>query len=159
MSRLASVMIGFAAGAALGAGAMWLAQRPAERPPMAHASAPVSGPPAYLVVLGEVIDREKFMTEYTAKLPPVYEKFGGTYLAAGRNFEVFEGEATFRSFVISQFPSMEAARAFWTSPEYDALRRARIEGNWGRFDVFALEGLPKPAASTPLAAEAEARKR
>lgn len=105
--------------------------------------------PAYLVVLGEVHDREKFMSEYTAKLPPIYEKFGGEYLAAGRKFEVFEGKGNFKSFVISKWPSMDAARSFWASPEYDALRRARIEGNWGRFDVFALEGLaeaPKPAA-------------
>ena len=114
---------------------------------VATTAAAPSENPAFLVVLGEVYDREKFMSEYTAKLPPLYEKFGGRYLAVGRNFEVFEGEAKFKSFVISQWPSMNAARAFWNSPEYEALRRARIEGNWGRFDVYALEGLAEPRQS------------
>lgn len=119
----------------------------------AAAPAPAAENPAYLVVLGEVYDREKFASEYVAKLPPLYEKFGGRYLAVGRDFEVFEGNANFKSFVISQWPSMAAARAFWNSPEYEALRRARIEGQWGRFDVYALEGLAEPRQSaTPAAA-------
>lgn len=103
--------------------------------------------PAYLVVLGEVYDREKFMAEYTAKLPPIYKKFGGEYLAVGRNFEILEGEGDFKSFIVSKWPSMAAVKSFWTSPEYDALRRARIEGNWGLFDVYALEGLAEPRTS------------
>lgn len=168
MSRIIVGMAGLVIGAALGAGGLWFAHhhvRKSHHAPRADAAvspAAQSAPqaqegdkPAYLVVLGEVLDREKFMGEYTAKLPPVYQKYGGTYLAAGRNFETFEGEADFKSFVISKWPSMDAARRFWTSPEYDALRRARIEGEWGRFDVFALEGLPATAATAPMAVEAD----
>ncbi|MBY0423949.1 MAG: DUF1330 domain-containing protein, partial [Parvularculaceae bacterium] len=113
-----------------------------------------AGKPAYLVVLGEVYDREKFATGYVAKLPPIYQKFGGEYLAVGRNFEVLEGTGAFKSYIISKWPSMDAVKAFWTSPEYKELQRARIDGKWGRFDVYALEGLaaPSTSAAPPTAA-------
>ncbi|RMF07470.1 MAG: DUF1330 domain-containing protein [Alphaproteobacteria bacterium] len=101
-----------------------------------------SARPAYLVVLGKVHDREAFAKGYVAKLAPIYEKYGGEYLAVGRNHEVLEGEGAFESYVISRWPSMAAARTFWTSEEYAPLRQARIENNWGTFDVFLLEGLP-----------------
>ena len=99
-----------------------------------------------MVVLGTVHDREAFMTGYAAKLGPLYEKYGGSYVAIGRGAEVLEGEPGFESHVISRWPDMESARAFWTSPEYEALKDARIEGGWGTFEVFLVEALP-PAPS------------
>jgi uncharacterized protein (DUF1330 family) len=130
-----------AAGAVLGAlatmGAQWaLATVAVERP-------------AYLVVVGEVRNPKAFAEGYVAKLPPVYAKYGGEYLAVGRNFEVLEGEAGFQSYVISKWPSMAAGRTFWNSEEYEALRQARIAGDWGRFDVFLMEGLPEKPADKP----------
>lgn len=103
--------------------------------------------PAYMIVLGTVHDRDAFMQGYAAKLPPIYEKYGGHYLALGGRHEVLEGKPQFESHVISQWPSMEAARAFWDSPEYAPLKRARIENNWGEFDVFLVEGMPAPDAT------------
>jgi hypothetical protein len=35
----------------------------------------------------------------------------------------------------------EYARRFWNSQGYDELRRARIDGNWGKFDVLLIDGL------------------
>lgn len=103
--------------------------------------------PAYLIVLGEVTDRPAFMEGYAAKLPPLYEEFGGAYLAlgGGPGIEVLEGAYTPPSYVISKWPSMQAAREFWNSEGYDALRRARIDNEWGDFDVLLVQGLP-PAA-------------
>lgn len=98
--------------------------------------------PAYMIVLGEVHDREAFIEGYVKKLPPLYERFGGSYLALGRGVVVLEGDYAPESFVIGRWPSMEAARAFWNSPEYDELRRARTEGDWGNFDVILVPGLP-----------------
>jgi len=102
-----------------------------------------SSRPAYLVVLGDVYDRDAFMTGYTAELGPLYEKYGGEYLAVGRNKDVLENGAEFQSFVITKWPSMEAARAFWSDPEYEKLKADRIDQNWSRFDVYLLEGLPE----------------
>lgn len=100
--------------------------------------------PAYLIVLGEVIDRPAFMEGYAAKLPPLYEQYGGAYLAlgGGPGIEVLEGEYAPPSYVISKWPNMQAAREFWNSEGYDALRRARIDNEWGDFDVMLVQGLP-----------------
>ncbi len=99
--------------------------------------------PAYLVVLGEVYDRMEFMEGYVAKLPSVYDQYGGAYLAVGGGdqIEVLEGQYTPPSFVISRWESMDAARKFWNSTEYAPLKRARIDNEWGDFDVLLVEGL------------------
>jgi uncharacterized protein (DUF1330 family) len=53
---------------------------------------------------------------------------------------VAEGHAENRSIVLARFPSREAARAFWDSPEYAAAKKLR-EGK-GMFFVTILDGLP-----------------
>lgn len=141
-------MKGFLAGAIAGlAAGLGLAACIASGPQGGAAEAQVQPPvrPAYMLVLGKVSDRERFMSGYVAKLPPLYERFGGRYLAVGRGIEVLEGEYGPESYVIGEWPSMEAAKAFWTSAEYEELRRARIDGGWGDFDVLLIEGLPMPA--------------
>jgi uncharacterized protein (DUF1330 family) len=113
------------------------------------APGPQEEQPAFLIVLGEVHDREAFLRNYAAKLPPLYEKYGGEYLAIGAGVVVLEGTHAPESFVIARWPSMEAAQAFWNSPEYDALRRARIEGEWGDFSVLLVPGLSTPRNDSP----------
>ena len=100
--------------------------------------------PAYLVVFGTVHDRPAFMQGYAGKLPPVYDQYGGTYLAVGGGdkIEVLEGNYEPASYVISRWKSVEAAHEFWNSPEYAPLKKARIDHNWGDFDVVLIEGLP-----------------
>lgn len=132
MKTVLSVLLGVA----LGAGAMWTALNGASAE-----TAPSK--PAYLVVLGDVYDREAFMSGYSAKLGPLYEKYGGEYIAVGRNKDVLENGKEFQSFVISKWPSMEAARAFWSDPEYEKLIAARVDNEWSKFDVYLLEGLPE----------------
>ena len=124
------------AGAAIGAGGMWTMLNGAS----AQGAAPK---PAYLIVLGDVYDREAFMSGYSANLAPLYEKYGGEYLAVGRNKDVLENGREFQSFVISKWPSMEAARAFWADPDYEKLKVDRIDKGWSEFDVYLLQGLPE----------------
>jgi uncharacterized protein (DUF1330 family) len=96
--------------------------------------------PGYLIVQGVVTDREGFRA-YSAALPPIYEKYGGRYLAMAPAplVEVAEGDAEGRSVVVARFPSKDAAWAFWKSPEYAAAKKLR-EGK-GTFYVMVLEGL------------------
>ena len=104
--------------------------------------------PAYMIVLGEVLDRPAFMEGYAAKLPPLYEEFGGASLAlgGGPGIEVLEGDYAPPSYVIRIWPSSLAARDFWNSDGYDVLRRARIDNSWGDFDVLLVSGLPEAPA-------------
>jgi uncharacterized protein (DUF1330 family) len=96
--------------------------------------------PAYLLVQGQVTDREGFKA-YSASLPPIYRKYGGEYLALvpAPLVEVAEGPAENRSVVLARFPSREAARTFWDSPEYAEAKKLR-EG-MGTFFVMILDGL------------------
>lgn len=124
------------AGAAVGAGGMWAMLNGAS-------AQNAMQKPAYLIVLGDVYDSEAFMTGYSANLAPLYEKYGGEYLAVGRNKAVLENGKEFQSFVISKWPSMEAAQAFWADPDYEQLKADRIDKGWSEFDVYLLEGLPE----------------
>lgn len=97
--------------------------------------------PAYLLVQGTVTDLEGFKA-YNAALPPIYEKFGGHYIAVtpAPKVEVAEGEPRNESILIARFPSKDAAWGFWRSAEYTAAKKLR-EGK-GHFYVTVLEGFP-----------------
>jgi uncharacterized protein (DUF1330 family) len=100
--------------------------------------------PAYLLVQGTVTDREGFQA-YSAALPPIYRKYGGTYVALvpAPQVEVLEGNPEMRSVVIAKFASKAAAQAFWHSPEYAAAKALRA--GKGTFYVTLLDGLPGAA--------------
>lgn len=106
------------------------------------AEAELADPGVYMVVLGRVFDRPAFMQGYAAKLPPLYDRFGGVYIALSGQLGVLEGVPDFESLVISHWPNEAAVRAFWTSPEYEALIRDRTENNWGEFTVVIVPALP-----------------
>jgi len=145
-SRLVAVSLVALVSVALGACATLL--EPKTAPVTAAETAPAANP-AYLVVLGTLKDRKAFMEGYAAKLPPLYQKYGGAYLAIGGQPIVLEGNLSVSSFVLAKWPSVEAAQAFWNSPEYDLLRRARIDNAWGEFTVLLLPGLPVPVQAAP----------
>ncbi len=114
--------------------------------PSPQTPAAADAPLCYMIVMGTVTDRSGFQA-YTAALPPLYQRFGGRYLAIQRNPSVLEGEYAHTSIVISQWPSCTAAQAFWTSQEYREL--VEIRKNFGRFDVIITPGLPPPSPPAP----------
>lgn len=94
----------------------------------------------FLFVNATVTDFERLGT-YGRALPPIYAKYGGTYVVSGgvgRNVEVLDGEPAFQSVIFAQFDSLEDVESFWWSEDYRAVVPLR-EGE-GRFDVLGLEG-------------------
>ena len=81
---------------------------------------------AYLIVDIDVQDQEGF-ARYREAVPPVVAKFGGRYLVKAGTLHPMEGEFELKRLVILEFPSMEAARAFYESPEYAPLLKLRME--------------------------------
>lgn len=82
--------------------------------------------PAYMIITAKVHDREKFITGYGAAAAALIPKFGGEYLLRGPGAELLEGSfGEGASMVISKWPSREAARAFWNSPEYAEVKKLR----------------------------------
>jgi len=86
--------------------------------------------PAYVLAEIEVTNPEGYKA-YTAIVPATIEKYGGRFLVRGGATQVLEGEWPQRRRVILEFPSVDAARKWWDSPDYEkpkALRRANSNG-------------------------------
>jgi uncharacterized protein (DUF1330 family) len=103
--------------------------------------------PAYMIITARVHDREKFITGYGAAAAALIPKFGGEYLLRGPGAELLEGSfGEGASMVISKWPSREAARTFWNSPEYAEVRKLR-EG-LAEVQVLLIDGPDLVAAQT-----------
>ena len=79
---------------------------------------------AYMVVDARATDPER-MAEYRRLAQIAVEKHGGRYLVRGAPYETLEGTWQPQRLVVLEFPSMDAARGFYNSPEYLAAREAR----------------------------------
>ena len=93
---------------------------------------------AYLVVQIN-ITRPEAWPAYRAAVGPLVEQFGGRYLVRGAEVEVLEGSHDGRRLVIFEFPSTEAIRRFWQSPEYAEVKKLR-EGA-AELDAWAVPGV------------------
>ncbi|MEO8777636.1 MAG: DUF1330 domain-containing protein [Rhodanobacter sp.] len=92
---------------------------------------------AFLVVTARISDPLAFRA-YAQKAAALVTAFGGRYRVLGSVPEVLEGHEQEGKVVISEWPSMEAARSFWHSPDYAEVRQLR-EGT-GSFDVMLVDG-------------------
>ncbi len=81
-------------------------------------------PKGYWVAHVEVRDPERYK-DYVATAKPAFEKFGARFLARGGAYEAFEGKGRGRN-VIIEFPSLQAARDCYNSPEYQAAKAIRV---------------------------------
>lgn len=83
----------------------------------------------YMVILAEIQDMQSFR-KYGERAAELVTKFGGEYIARGAtDTECLEGDWPDETkVVISKWPSMDAARTFWHSPEYAEAKKLR-EGN------------------------------
>ena len=82
--------------------------------------------PAYIVVEVEVEDPVRY-EDYKKMVPPTLAAYGGRFLVRGGQVENLEGEWSPKRLVLVEFPSVEQAKAWWSSPEYaeaKALRQA-----------------------------------
>ncbi len=93
---------------------------------------------AYVIVQIEIHDPTTY-ERYKELAPPSIAQYGGRYIARGGTTETLEGAWRPSRLVILEFPDMDAARAWWASPEYaeaKALRNAAA-----RSEMLAVQGL------------------
>ncbi len=86
---------------------------------------------AYLIVQVEVTDPDTF-EEYRKQVPATLAAYGGEYIVRGGEMDVLEGEWPIPRLVIIRFSSMEQARKWYRSPEYEGphkLREASARAN------------------------------
>lgn len=92
---------------------------------------------AYIIVDSEILDPVKY-EEYKKLTPQAIAKHGGRFLVRGGQTVTLEGDWRPNRVVVIEFPSLEAARNFYTSVEYTAARRARAGA--AKMDMIAVEG-------------------
>lgn len=129
--------------------AAWLglaafATRAAEPPPTDAAPEPPPRP-ALMLIEADITDMDRFR-EYTVAIIPIVQRFGGRYVVMRGAREDLEGDWGDTRIVISEWPSMDAARAFWNSPEYR--RAVKLREGTGTFRVTLLETAPPPEPQT-----------
>lgn len=81
---------------------------------------------AYIVSLVNVTDQEKYK-EYAALAGAAARKYGGVFIARGGPREVLEGQLDYGRIVIAKFESMDAAKRFYNSSEYQEARDKRVD--------------------------------
>lgn len=91
---------------------------------------------AFMFIQAEITDPQQFM-EYAKRAPALITKHGGRYRCMRGELEQLEGKPDNRKIVVSEWPSMQAAKDFWDSDEYQDLKAVR-EGA-AEIDVFLVE--------------------
>jgi uncharacterized protein (DUF1330 family) len=94
----------------------------------------------YVIAEVDVTDPEAMAREFTAKNQPIVRAAGGRYLTAGGKTLALEGDPPKRV-VIHVWNNMDEVKAWWNSAESKDARR--IGAKYGKFRVFAVEGIPQ----------------
>lgn len=92
---------------------------------------------AYVLAEIEITNPDGYR-EYTAIVPATIAKYGGRFLVRGGAAEVLEGDWPQRRRVLLEFPSMQAAKQWFDSPEYEKPKAMRQAASNGR--LILMEG-------------------
>jgi uncharacterized protein (DUF1330 family) len=93
---------------------------------------------AYVIANIDVKDPVRY-EDYRKMVAPTLAAYGGRFLARGGKVDTLEGPWQPSRLVILEFPSVERAKAWWSSPEYaeaKALRQATSQGS-----LIVIEGV------------------
>jgi uncharacterized protein (DUF1330 family) len=98
---------------------------------------------AYVVAQVHVTDGDKFK-EYQEKTPETIARHGGRYLARGGGTILLEGKMSAERVVVIEFPSLQKAREWYASEEYQRIKMLRAGA--ATASIIAVEG---DSAGTP----------
>jgi uncharacterized protein (DUF1330 family) len=91
--------------------------------------------PVYAIAQGTCVNRA-LHDDYVAKAIPTLEAHGAKILAFSEDPDVVEGKLVDKRFVLLEFPTREAFRTWYDSPEYQAILPMRLESVPGTFVVI-----------------------
>lgn len=91
----------------------------------------------YLIGEIDVQNAEQYAA-YTAQTPAAIAKHGGKFVVRGGAWEAVEGPPPHGRVVVIEFPSLEAARMFYRSADYQPLIPIRQSASSSR--LFLVEG-------------------
>lgn len=79
---------------------------------------------ALMIIQADITDPERFK-EYAMRTPALVAEHGGRYRVMRGECQQLEGKPDDRKIVVSEWPSMDAARGFWNSDAYAELKKLR----------------------------------
>lgn len=94
--------------------------------------------PAYVIVETDIHDPEQY-ERYKAASPGAVASGGGRFVARGGELAVLEGDWHPSRIVILEFPDLEAAKRWYTSPEYEEAKALRAGA--ASLRMVAVDGL------------------
>ncbi len=92
----------------------------------------------YAIVDVEVTDPEGY-AEYRKLTGPSLEKYGGKFIVRGGTTEVLEGDWKPNRLVVIQFETLEEAKRWYNSPEYQTAKAIRLKA--ARTNFVLVEGV------------------
>lgn len=93
--------------------------------------------PAFVIVEVEIEDPEKYET-YKGLTPATIQAYDGRFIVRGGKTKTLEGDWDPGRIVILEFPSIERAEQWWSSPEYSKAKSIRHEA--ARARMILVEG-------------------
>ncbi|MGY8669123.1 DUF1330 domain-containing protein [Bradyrhizobium sp. UFLA05-109] len=99
--------------------------------------------PAFVIIeRTETTASESIQNEYAKLAREILPRYGGRYLARSQNNLLLEGAGSAPCcMAILQFPSLDAVRSWYESPENQSAAKVRQSG--AKFRIVAIEGLPE----------------
>lgn len=81
---------------------------------------------AYMIVLCQIHDRDRFLSDYAQPTAKLIAQYGGEYVLRAPGVMSLEGGfGDGMSAVISRWPDKPSIERFWTSPDYESLKAKR----------------------------------
>jgi uncharacterized protein (DUF1330 family) len=96
---------------------------------------------AYIVSFIDVHD-EVLYQKYVERAPQTIVRYGGQYVARNGTKHAIEGELPNNRVVLMEFPSVEKAKEWYHSAEYQEVVKIRHSASSGK--IFIIEGPTQP---------------
>jgi len=94
--------------------------------------------PAFMIADIHVTDPVRY-EEYKRLATPSVAAYGGRYIVRGGPAERLEGTRELYRIVVLEFPDLERARSWWSSPEYAPAKAIRHEA--AAAEMLLVEGM------------------
>jgi uncharacterized protein (DUF1330 family) len=88
------------------------------------------------VIAAETVHDEAMFAEYRKQVPRTLVPFGGQFIARGGKCTTLEGQWQHPRTVIIEFPSRQAAEAWYKSPDYQQIIGLRHKSSSGNLIVL-----------------------
>ncbi|MHC4618423.1 MAG: DUF1330 domain-containing protein [Planctomycetota bacterium] len=93
---------------------------------------------AYVIARIEVTNRQRYEA-YVELTPATIAKFGGRFIARAGETLSLEGPEETRRVVILEFPSLEQAKQWYRSDDYQTVKKVRAGA--AKADFLAIDGV------------------